>query len=178
ARSSRIRACSLLLSQIADVLDLAAEDLDRGADCRVLAGERDPAFGCRHPQLLLLLGDGGVRRSFLLDDLQRGAEPQRFLNRGLHRGARLQHDRRLPRALAESDLHAGAPRPSASSFATSSGDELAGARRTARNRATSNAWRGLDAFATSSCASCSSSKTRASCAESCCAASCASERTS
>src|SRR5205823_13782835 len=47
---------ALLLSQIADVLALAAEDLVRRANSRVLAGARDPALGCRRPQLLLLLG--------------------------------------------------------------------------------------------------------------------------
>src|SRR5207237_4600331 len=105
ARPSRNRPSSLLLSQVADVLDLAAEDLDRGAHRRVLAGERDPTLGCRRPLLLLLLCDRIVRRRVLLDDLERRAEPQRLLEGALHRRPRFLDDGGLARAFAESDLH-------------------------------------------------------------------------
>src|SRR5262249_18444439 len=99
---------ALLLAEVAHVLDLAAEDLDGGADRRVLAGGGDAVARGGGALLLLLLGDAGVGRGLLLDDLQRGAESERFFEGVFEGRFGFADDLGLTRPLSEADLDAGA----------------------------------------------------------------------
>src|SRR5207244_789085 len=86
----------------------AAQDLDRGADGRVLAGLGDAASGGGRALLLFFLGDARVGRRFLLDDLERGAEAERFFEGFFEGGFGVLDDGGLAGALAEANLDAGA----------------------------------------------------------------------
>src|SRR5260221_8595216 len=100
----------LLLAEVADVLDLAAQDVDRGAHGRVLAGDGDAARRGGGALFLFLLGDGLVAGGVLLEDLQRGAEAEGFFEGGVDGGARVLvgEAHRVEVAFAEGQGDAGA----------------------------------------------------------------------